>query len=77
MEKVNTISLKIPSDLDKVLTLFAKSEDRSKSSVIRKALQEYLEDQEDLQAGLAALTAYNANPEATISLEDLVKKYDL
>jgi RHH-type rel operon transcriptional repressor/antitoxin RelB len=76
-ERINTISVKIPKDLDKILALVAKKEDRSKSAVIRRALQEYLEDQEDLQIGLEALAKYKANPEATITLEELMKKHGL
>ena len=76
-EKINTISVKIPEGLDKMLTLVAKSEDRSKSAVIRRALQEYLEDREDLAIGMKALKEFNEGDKKTYTLEEVEKMHGL
>jgi len=76
-EKINTISVKIPKNLDKILGLVAKKEDRSKSAVIRRALQEYLEDREDLEIGMKALKEFEAGDEKTYTLEEVMKMHKL
>ena len=46
---MNTITARIPEDLDKALTEVAKSTERSKSFIILKSIQNYvLELQEDI-----------------------------
>jgi predicted DNA-binding protein len=77
VEKVNTISVKIPEGLDKMLAFVAKNEDRSKSAVIRRALQEYLEDQEDLMVGMQALKEFNEGDKKTYSLEEIEEMHGL
>ncbi|MFC1659616.1 DUF6290 family protein [Pseudomonadota bacterium] len=76
-EKISTISVKIPEGLDKILALVAKKEDRSKSAVIRRALQEYLEDQEDLEIGMKALKEFEEGDQKTYTLEEVMKKNGL
>lgn len=54
----DVISLKIESKLHLSLEKLAKMQDRSKSYILRKALECYLEDQKDLEDGLKALAAH-------------------
>ena len=61
-EQADTVSLKLPHSLVVELSLIAKQEDRSRSSVVRKFLQEKIEDYKDLQAGLKALEKIKNNP---------------
>ncbi|HLD76610.1 MAG TPA: ribbon-helix-helix protein, CopG family [Rickettsiales bacterium] len=44
VEKIETISLKIPHNFVKQLDKIAKEEDRSRSSVMRMAFEKFLED---------------------------------
>jgi len=79
-ERISTISMKIPFGLNKVLMDVAKKEDRSKSAVVRIALQnyfEYLENQEDLKIAKKVYKEYVENGKQSISLEEFSKKYDL
>ena len=79
-ERISTISMKIPFGLNKVLMDVAKKEDRSKSAVVRIALQnyfEYLENQEDLKIAKKVYKEYVENGKQSIGLEEFSKKYDL
>ena len=73
---MSTVTVRIPDELEKIMEKFCKKEDRSKSWLIKKAIQEKLEDWEDLQDGLRALRKHKKNPQ-TISLDDLAKELGL
>ena len=75
--KTDTISIKIPSELNKLLDKIAIREDRSKSSIIRKAIQEYVEDIEDTMIGLKALERFEKGDKKTYSFEEVNKKLGL
>ena len=70
----NTISIKIPQELNKLLEKVSKRQDRSKSSLIRIAIQEYLEDLEDARAGEKALEELEKGEDTLTSWEDLKKE---
>jgi predicted DNA-binding protein len=74
---MNTISIKIPNGINDILNNVAKNEDRSKSSVIRKAIKQYLEDYEDLQIAKKAYREYKEDGEKHYSLKEMKKKYGL
>lgn len=73
----DVISLKIEPKLHLSLEKFAKTQDRSKSYILRKALESYLEDQKDLRDGLKALAEHKKSKKKTVSLNHLIKKYGL
>ncbi len=73
---MSTITVRVPDELEKIMEKFCKKEDRTKSWLIKKAVQEKLEDWEDLQDALSALKKHKKNPK-TIDHEDLVKKLGL
>ena len=49
------IALRLPSELDKRLTVLAKKTHRSKSYYVREALQHYIEDLEDYYLAMNVL----------------------
>ena len=52
----------------------SKEEDRSKSSMVRIALQEYLDDLYDAKVGEKAYKRWVEEGRKTISFEDIIKK---
>ena len=73
---MKALTVRISEELDQVVQEFCKKEDRSKSWLIKKALQEKLEDWEDLRDGLKALEEHRRNPQVT-SCEDLMRELGL
>ena len=71
-----TLTVRVPEELEEVLNQFCKEEDRSKSWLIKKALQEKLEDWQDLREGLRALQEHEKNPR-TVSHKNLMKELGL
>lgn len=69
---METITIKIPTELNNLLTRFSKEEDRSKSSLVRIALQEYLEDLYDAKIGEEAYNRWLKNGKKSISFEEIL-----
>ncbi len=63
------VSVRLPGDLAKRLDKLAKTLERSKTYILRKALHEYLEEYEDY---LIALHRLSDKEDAMITQEDLV-----
>ena len=63
----------IPEDLDRRLTELARKAGRSKADVVRRALQEWLEDYEDALILKERLAKQNPR----VSLEELERELDL
>ncbi len=76
-ESRNIISLKIDDQLLHLLEKTAQKQDRSKSYILRKSLETYLEDQQDLQDGIKALIEHKRSGSKTITLEKIIEKYGL
>lgn len=76
---MDTISVKIPAELNKKLEHFAALDDRPKSYLVRKAIEEFLldmeEDEADYKAAMAVLNDPNRGP--NISLEDYAREQGL
>lgn len=70
---MTTITARISEELDQWLSMLAKETDRNKGYIIRKAIENYIEEKADL---LIALSRIEKNEE-TISIDELRKKYDL
>ena len=66
-----TLSIRMPDDLDIRLTDLAKKTGRSKSFYVRKAVEEKLEDLEDLYLGLAVLENVRAGKEEILSSKEM------
>jgi|YNPBryunderm2012_1023409.scaffolds.fasta_scaffold52697_2 RHH-type rel operon transcriptional repressor/antitoxin RelB len=65
------LSLRIPKVLDEKLKEIAKKTDRTRSYLVRKALEEYLEDLEDY---LIAFERYTREDKEYLTTEE-VKRY--
>jgi RHH-type transcriptional regulator, rel operon repressor / antitoxin RelB len=67
------LSVRLKPELNNVLESRAKKIGRTKSSVAREAICQYLEDREDYELGVAAARDATAH----ISLDELIDKYGL
>lgn len=73
---MTTLTFRVPDELNQLLEELCKEEDRSKSWFMKKALQEKLEDWQDLRDGLKALKEHDKNPRV-ISHKALMKDLGL
>ena len=64
------LSLRLPEDIAKKLDALAKTLERSRTYIVTKAIQEYLEEYEDYLLALHRLQDKN---DAIVSEKDLVK----
>jgi RHH-type rel operon transcriptional repressor/antitoxin RelB len=74
---MHTISFQIDDGLHKQLELFSRVQDRSKAYILRKAVESYLEDQEDIKIGLEALDEFYKTGSKTYSLDEIKKENGL
>ena len=63
------VSVRLPEDIAKRLNKLAKTLERSKTYIVKKALQEYIEEYEDY---LIALHRLSDKEDAIITQEELV-----
>lgn len=75
---MSSITVRIPDSLEHDLNVVAKFQDRPKSRIIKKALENYvteaIEDAEDIVLTDQALAASTGE---TISLQDMIKELGL
>lgn len=71
---MSVLTVRIPQDLEKMLNQFCKEEDRTKSWLIKKAIQEKLEDWNDYRSGIKALKEHKKSGSKTYSLEEVAKE---
>ncbi len=64
------VSVRLPEDIAKKLDALAKTLDRSKTYIVTKAVQEYLEEYEDY---LVALHRLKDKDDGIVSEKELVK----
>lgn len=69
-----TTSVRLPSEMARRLGRLTKALDRPKSSVIKKALQEYMDEYEDY---LLAIDRLRDKNDRAVSREELRKKLGL
>lgn len=69
---METITVKIPTQLNTLLNKMSKEEDRS--SMVRIALQEYLEDLYDTKIGEEAYKRWVKEGKKTVSFEEIIKE---
>ncbi len=70
---MTTISLRIPDDLHNLLERVAKEEERSKSSLVKKAIKTYLEDLYDYNLVEKGYKDYLSSGKKGYSLEEIKK----
>ena len=74
---MSNISIRIPNELNEALISISLEIERSKSWIIKKALENYLEDIHDYNDGMTALKKFEANNEETYNLDEVKKMADL
>jgi RHH-type rel operon transcriptional repressor/antitoxin RelB len=67
------LAIRLDKELEKALDLLAKTRGSNRSAVVREAIIQYLEDNEDLQLAKESLIKMNS----TKSLKQLRKELDL
>jgi len=74
---MHTLSFHVDDDLNQQIEDFAKGHDRSKAYVLRKAVETYLAEQNDLEIGRQALDEFYSEGFKTYSLNQIKKENDL
>jgi predicted DNA-binding protein len=72
---MSILTVRVSEELETVLSHYCKEEDRSKSWLIKKALQEKLEDWLDYKAAVAALEEHEIGGGKTYSIESAAKEF--
>ena len=70
-------SVRLSKNLEERLNLLSERTQRSKSFYVKKALEKFLEDEEEYQAALEAYDAYLRSGKKSSSFEDVMKKHGL
>jgi len=71
------LAIRLPEDLEKRLDSLAKLTGRSKSFYARQAIEQHLDDMEDVYLAEQRLTEIRAGRTQTIPLEEVLKHYGL
>lgn len=71
------LAIRLPEDLEKRLDALAKLTGRTKSFYARQAIEQHLDDLEDIYLAEQRLTDIRAGRTQTIPLEDVLKRYGL
>jgi RHH-type rel operon transcriptional repressor/antitoxin RelB len=69
------LAVRLPEEVEDRLEKLAKKTGRTKSYYVRQAILEYLEDMEDYYLAEERMKSFS--DARTISLRDLMKRYDL
>ncbi len=71
------LALRLPPDVEQRLDALAKRTGRSKSFYAREAIQQHLDDLEDIYLAEQRLADRRAGRSDTVPLSDLVQRYGL
>ena len=71
------LAIRLPEDLEKRLEALAKRTGRTKTFYARQAIEQHLDDLEDIYLAEQRLTEIRAGRTQTVPLEDVLKQYDL
>jgi RHH-type rel operon transcriptional repressor/antitoxin RelB len=71
------LAIRLPEDLEKRLDTLAKRTGRTKTFYARQAIEQHLDDLEDLYLAEQRLTEIRAGRTQTIALEDILKRYGM
>ncbi len=72
---MQTLSFQAPEEIKNRLDVYAKELERSKGYIIRKALEEYLDELEDYMEARAYKDS--CNPKENIPFDKIKRKYNL
>lgn len=71
------LAVRLSKDIEERLALLAKRTDRSKSYYVKKAIEQFLEDEEEYLIASEAYKDHLRSGGKTYNLEDIKKKHDL
>ncbi len=71
------LAIRLPQDIENRLEALAQRTGRTKTFYAREAIVEHLDDLEDLYLAESRLQALRRGEEQTVSLDDMMKRYDL
>jgi RHH-type rel operon transcriptional repressor/antitoxin RelB len=71
------LAIRLPQSVEKRLERLARRTGRTKTFYVREALQEHLDDLEDVYLAEAALERIRAGEERAIPLNKVIKRYGL
>ena len=71
------LAIRLPAEVESRLDALAKATGRTKTFYAREAILEHLDDLEDLYLAERELVAVRAGKSKTMSLEDVMKQYDM
>lgn len=75
--EVPMLAIRLPESIEKRLEKLAKRTGRTKTFYARQAILQHLEDLEDIYLAERSLDRIRSGEEATIPLEDVVKRHGL
>ena len=71
------LAIRLPEDIEKRLEKLARRTGRTKSFYVRQAILEHLDDLEDLYQAERIFERIRSGEEATIPLENVLKRHGL
>ena len=71
------MTIRLPEKMEKRLTQLAKETHRTKSYYVKRAIEEFLDDQEDYLIALSVMERVERGEEKTIPFEEILKKYGI
>jgi RHH-type transcriptional regulator, rel operon repressor / antitoxin RelB len=71
------LAIRLPEDIEKRLSNLAKLTGRTKTFYARQAIEQHLDDLEDIYLAEQRLTDIRAGRTQTVAIEDILKRYDL
>jgi RHH-type rel operon transcriptional repressor/antitoxin RelB len=74
---MSTLCVRIPDKLDHMLESFAAQEERSKTFIVRKALESYLEDLQDYNSAEAGYKRYVESGKKGHDLKTVAKRLNI
>ena len=71
------LAIRLPEDIEKRLGNLAKLTGRTKTFYARQAIEQHLDDLEDIYLAEQRLTDIRSGRTQTVAIEDIVKRYGL
>ncbi len=74
---MTTLTVRIPDELNLMLSNISTKQERSRSWIVKKALQSYLEDLDDANIAAKALEEYQEGNGKTYTIEEVAEELDI